>query len=240
MKNCRAFGRSCASRARGARASVPFGFTLIEVLVATSLLAVGLALTFATLRGASKATERADLVAHRGEQLRAVQGFVRTQINAALPIAFEFDIDSGEASFMRASPTRLEFVALMPGYLARGGPYLQTLELVPGGSGQQLLFTHQMLTPDGAAKEEREPVVLLEGIAEGSFQVRSIDEKSQPGPWQPKWDASAQLPPLVRLNIRFTDPARRWPEFVAATRLGVPIGGEIAVPLAIDASSGQR
>ena len=110
------------------------GFSLIEVLLATALLAAGLALAFGALVNATRATERAEAMAQRQERLRAVQGFLRTQLNGALPIAFEFNPDTGEASFFRMTRTKLEFVATMPGYLSRGGPYLQTLELVPGES----------------------------------------------------------------------------------------------------------
>ena len=201
------------------------GFTLMEVIVAISLLAFGLALTFATLRGATKATERAEIVAQRDERLRAVQTFLRTQLNAALPIAFVFDSETGEASFLRASSNKLEFVAIMPGYLSRGGPYLQTLEFARGSSGLQLVFQHQLLTSEGALDAEREPVVLLDGIAEGGFEIRKLDEQSRPGAWESAWDVSAQLPPLVRLKIRFNDNSRHWPEFVAATRLGGGQGG---------------
>ena len=215
------------------------GFTLIEVIVAISLLAFGLALTFGTLRGVTKATERAEIVSQRDERLRAVQGFLRTQLNAALPIAFVFDSETGEASFLRATSGKLEFVAVMPGYLSRGGPYLQTLEFARGSNGQQLLFRHQLLTTDGAADAEREPVVLLDGIAEGGFEVRNLDAQSRPGAWQPEWDVSAQLPPLVRLKIRFIDKNRRWPEFIAATRLGVAYGGNAPVQLAADGAGGQ-
>jgi general secretion pathway protein J len=197
------------------------GFTLIEVVIATSLLAIGLALSFASIRGAARATERAEILAQRQERLRAVQGFLRTQLNGALPIAFEFNPDTGEASFFRLSRTKLEFVATMPGYLSRGGPYLQTLELVPGEGGQRLVFQHQLLAPDGALKAERAPVVLLDGIAEAAFQVRSIDQDGKQAPWQRGWDVSAQLPPLVRLQLRFAEGSRRWPEFVAAPRLAV-------------------
>jgi general secretion pathway protein J len=227
--------RSRISTATRARATTRHsGFTLIEVIIAISLLALGLALSFGTLRGATKATERAENVAQRDERLRAVQGFLRTQINAALPIAFEFESETGEAKFLRASATKLEFVATMPGYLSRGGPYLQTLELVHGGKGEQLVFQHQLLTTDGALDAEREPVVLLDGIEDARFDVRTLDEQSRPGDWQPEWDTSAQLPPLVRLKIDFIDKRRHWPEFVAATRLGVATaaGGNATVRLA--------
>lgn len=208
------------------------GFTLIEVIIATSLLALGLALSFATIRGAGKATERAEAVSQRDERLRAVQGFLRTQLSAALPIAFVFDEQSGEAHFLRAGKDKIEFVAVMPGYLSRGGPYLQTIELVRGQNGQQLVFQHQLLTTDGALEAEREPVVLLDGIAEGGFDVEALDPQTRRGKWQPEWKVSAQLPPLVRLRIRFADGQRRWPEFVVAPRLGATFTDLDLVPVA--------
>lgn len=203
------------------------GFTLIEVVIAASLLAVGLALVFASIRGATRATERAEVQAQREERLRAVQGFMRAQITAAMPIAYQFSPETGEAKFFTLSSTKLEFVSNMPGYLSRGGPYLQTLELVPGEGGQRLLFQHQMLSSEGALPAEREAVVLFDGIAEASFDARTIDTSAKASPWQPRWEASAQLPPMVRLRLRFADGSRRWPEFVAAPRLAVAVAAPL-------------
>ena len=197
------------------------GFTLVEVLVAVGLLALGLALAFASLRGAARATGHAEQAAQREERLRAVQGFMRAQLTAAMPIPFEFDSDTGQANFLRVSPTKLEYVASMPGYLSRGGPYLQTLELVPGPDGQRLLFQHQMLGTEGPLKPEREPLVLLEGIADGRFEVRNIDPGGKPLSWESQWAVSSQLPPMLRLRLRFKDAALHWPELVVAPRLAV-------------------
>jgi len=208
------------------------GFTLIEVVIATSLLALGLAIAFGTLRSASRATARAEASAQREEHLRAAQNFLRTQLTSALPVPFEFDADTGAATFLRAKPGKLEYVGTMPGYLARGGPYLQTLELVRGQDGEQLRFQLQQLTSDGPAEPEREPVVLLDGIDEGSFEVRTIDEQGKPGPWQEKWSVSAQLPPQVRVRLRFRDTRRHWPELVVAMRLGAAYAATPPVPLA--------
>ena len=213
--------------ARGQR-----GFTLIEVVIATTLLALALAIAFGTLRSASRATARAEAAAQREERLRAAQSFLRTQLSSALAVPFEFDGESGAATFLRASPGKLEYVGTMPGYLARGGAYLQTIELVRGADGQQLRFQHQQLTSDGAMEAEREPVVLLDGIAEGSIEVRTIDEQGKPGRWQDRWQVSAQLPPQVRVRLRFRDERRDWPEMVVALRLGAAYAATVPVPLA--------
>jgi general secretion pathway protein J len=194
------------------------GFTLIEVVVALSLLAFGLALTFGTLRGATKATERAEATAQRSERLRAVQSFIRGQVSGALSIAYAIEESTGEPTFFRVDAHTLEFVAGMPGYLASGGPYLQTLELVPGEGGLQLVFQYRLLMPDGPLDAEREPEVLLEGIAEGGFEIRALDEKGEPLPWQPEWKAYGQLPALLRVNLRFADTRMRWPELLIPLR----------------------
>ena len=83
------------------------GFTLIEVVIATSLLALGLAIAFGTMRSAGRATAKAEASAQREERLRAAQGFLRTQLSSALPIPFEFDGESGAATFLRATPGKL-------------------------------------------------------------------------------------------------------------------------------------
>ena len=194
------------------------GFTLLEVVVALSLLAVALALALGTLRGATGATARAEATAQRDERLRAVQGLLRRQVGAALPMAMAIDPESGEAQVWRGESDELEFVAAMPGYLSRGGPHVQTLELV----GDRLQFQHAMLTPDGPLDPEREPTVLLDGIEQASFQYRTLDDTGRPGPWLDAWPNPSTLPPLVRLKVTFTDPARRWPELVLAPRLASP------------------
>jgi general secretion pathway protein J len=216
----------------------PVGFTLIEVLVALSLLAFGLALTFSTLRGASGASERAEKVAQRDERLRAVQGFLRRQLTMALPIAFEFDSRSGEATLFRASATKMEFVANMPGYMSRGGPYLQTLSLVHGEHGMQLQFVSQMLTSEGPLKAERAPEILLDGIAEAQFSFRSLDDNGRPGSWASSWPHSSQLPPLLKLSLRFDDPRYVWPDLVIPPRLATAITTTILAPNAQSSGGG--
>ena len=195
------------------------GFSLVEVMLATALLATGIALAFATFANAAKATERAGEMAQRNERLRAVQSFLRRQVEGALPLPFEFVDATGEATLFQSDGQTLRVVAGMPGYLSRGGPHLQTFELVRGNAGLQLEFSHQLLTPDGALEPEREPEVLLDGIAEARFEVRTLDDDGKPGDWTDDWPREGQFPRLVRLTLRMRDPRAQWPELVAAPRL---------------------
>jgi general secretion pathway protein J len=214
------------------------GFTLVEVLVAIGLLAFGMTLAIAALRGATQASSHAEATAQRAEHLRAVQGFLRMQLSGALPIAFQNDTDSGQATVVIGKNDELRFVAGMPGYLGRGGAYLQSFRLVSAAAGRQLTYEFQQLGPDGPLPAERPPQVLLDGIAEAHFEYRTIDGQGQPGAWHGAWNQTGTLPPLLRLRLRFSDPNNSWPDFVVAVRLGAasavasaqPESGEGAPP----------
>lgn len=196
------------------------GFSLVEVLLATALLATGIALAFGALANATRASERTEAVAQRNERLRAVQAFLRRQVEGAIALPFEFNETTGEAKLFTLDRDELQLVAPMPGYLSRGGPHLQTFRLVRGAGGLRLEFEHQLLTPDGPLPSERKPEVLLDGIAQGQFEVRSLDDLGEPGPWTRRWDAPSQMPRLVRLQLRLKEPRARFPELVMAPRLG--------------------
>ena len=209
------------------------GFSLIEVMLATALLAAGMALAFATLLNSTRATERAEAMAQRSERLRAVQAFMRRQIEGALAIPYDYDAGTGEATLFAADGDEVKLVAPMPGYLSRGGPYLQTFRLVRGGEGLRLEFEHQLLTPDGPIESERKPEVLLDGIADGGFTLRTLTDQGEPGEWTERWDAPGRMPRLVKLELRLRDPGATWPTLVvaprqAATVVSGPVAGLIS------------
>lgn len=210
------------------------GFSLVEMLLVVSLLATALALGFATLRNSAQATERAERVAQQQERLRAVQGFLRRQLADAMPLPMQ-PLEPGKpAEIFLAAPDAITFVAPMPGYLSRGGPYVQSFRLVPDGGGSlRLEFEHRLLTPEGPLDPERPPEVLLEGIDSGRFETRRFDDRGNAGGWTGDWDTPGEIPRLVRMSLRMNEGAGAWPTLVAAPRLGqsapVIASGEVRV-----------
>lgn len=213
------------------------GFSLVEVLLACTLLAAGIALGFAALRGATRATETASQLADRGERLRAVQGFLRRQVEAAMPLPMVPRKGVDPPRVFEADGMHLRLVAPMPGYLSRGGPYVQQFTLVRGTEGLRLEFQHQLLTPDGPIDPERPAEVLLDGIDEARFEMRELDEEGRPGPWQATWDANDRLPALVRLTVRMRDRRDRFPRLVAAPRLAHELSAYSVLPIDQDGTS---
>jgi general secretion pathway protein J len=201
------------------------GFTLLEVLVATALLAVGMALAFTTLRTATGSVARAEQLAAKTEQTRSAQRFVRRQVSSALPLVFERDQRTGQPQVLLGEPERMLFVASMPGHLSYGGPHLQVLEIVADSDrdrdGYRLQFAYRMRVGEAVveAGDQRPPVVLVDGIVDGGFQYRGMEDDGEVGDWRADWPFSNRMPMLVRLDIEFLDERRFWPPLAMALPL---------------------
>lgn len=208
------------------------GFTLIELLLATSILAAGLAIAFAALRTAGASVASAEAMIERTDRVRIVQQFLRRQFAAALPVAFERAQGELQAIVFEGEPEAMRFVAPMPGYLSRGGPHRQALRLARGGDGYRLEFEHTMMVGDQAVEpdEPRDPVALLDGIAEARFSYRGLDAGGELAEWSDTWEDGTQLPLLLRIELRFVDERMHWATFEAPLPLGA---GRVAAPAVI-------
>lgn len=205
------------------------GFTLIEVLLATVLLAAGLALAFTTLRAATATAQRGEAMAQRNERMRAVAGFLRARLVAAKPQAFTIDQDTGLPLRFTGDATRMRFVADLPEYLGHGGPYLHTLYLERSsavGEGIDLMLglaVQQPLDVGADAQPEPEPPEpLARDLQAVRFRYRALDADGRPGEWQEEWQTPERLPLQVEVSIRDGE-GRTWPRIVVA----LPLAGTV-------------
>lgn len=203
------------------------GFTLVEVLLATTLLAVGLTLAFATLMGATATARRGEEVAQANERIRAVQGFLRRRLAGARIAGFDTDTASGLPMRFVGDAGRMRFVADLPDYIGRGGPNLHDVRVVPDerGDGVRVLLDLAVVQAGtSVAEPQRPPEVLADGLREAGFRYRGLDAEGKLGPWQDEWTAVEQLPLLV--EARFVgDDGRPWPVLVVAPRLAAGSAG---------------
>jgi general secretion pathway protein J len=195
------------------------GFTLIEVLLATVLLAAGLALAFATLRSATAMVQRGETIAQRNERIRAVEGFLRRRISSAQAIAFAVDPNTQRQYRFVGEAQRMRFVADLPDYLGRGGPYLHDLVAADGGS--QLLASFAMVQAGQAVREAqpRPPEVLADNLRAVRFRYRGMDQEGKLGEWQDRWTAAESLPLQVSIDVQSAD-GQRWPGLVVSLAQG--------------------
>jgi len=201
------------------------GFTLIEVLLAFVLLALLMAGAWGGIRTATLSVERGEALIERTNKMRVAQEFMRRDLSQALSLVLTQDPATGQASVFEGSAEELTFIAQMPGYLGRGGPYVQRLAFERHEGDLRLVFRHALhngYDPEDQplAQPDREPVVLLEKIASGSFEYRALDDQGKLGEWTEDWEKKGAMPLLVRLQIEFTPEAHMtWPDLVVPIML---------------------
>jgi len=214
------------------------GFTLVELLLAITLMSILLGLTYSGLRAATHSSARGEAILAAGGELRAAHQFVRRQLNQMLPLPFELTDDVQELRIVfEGSANRIQYVAPMPGYLGAGGPQVQLLELAHGNDGGVLQFSNALL--QGFEQDHlyaRDPVILLERVESAGFEFLGRDEEGDLTGWTSTWEQMDQLPVAVRLNIKFSgDLNLRWPDLVAGVRVDEHAGqsGRRRVPNSI-------
>ncbi len=199
------------------------GFTLVELLLAITLMSILLGLTYSGLRAATRSSERGEKILAAGGELRAAHQFMRRQLNQMLPLPFAV-IDGNEEIrvVFEGDATRIRYVAPMPGYLGSGGPQVQLLEVMSADNGDLVVqFSHALL--QGFEEErlfDRDPVILLEGVDTADFEFLGKDENGEVTGWTTSWEQQGILPTAVRLNLEFSGGFNlRWPEFVAGDKV---------------------
>lgn len=206
------------------------GFTLIEVMLATLLLGVLLAGTYGAIRTTVKAMQSGESAVDTINRIRVAQEFIRRQISRGMPLGFDRDDSTGVNFVFEGKREFMRFVAPMPGYLSKGGPYVQTLELANARGGKELVFTHAMLNGFDLRQlreADLEPVMLVDRIRRGRFEYRGFDEEGKLGDWQDSWEDPSLTPVMVRIRLEMSDDSRAsFPE--------------MEIPLVLDVGSMRR
>lgn len=206
------------------------GFTLVELLLAVTLLSILLALTYGGLQATTRATDRGQKILEESGRLRMAHQFVRKQINQAIPMGFSQEEAQGATELVgkpsvmevfRGTAESIRFVGPMPGYLGFGGPQVQELTLLNGPNGLELVLTHAMVQGfEDTMLTEREPIVLIDHIQSANFKFLALDEEGEIAGWVSEWVEPNLLPVAVALDIEFEEEVYAdWPLLIAAVKV---------------------
>lgn len=206
---------------RGLR-TVEHGFTLLELLVAITLLGLLMAALFGGLRLGMRVWETADARLDASARIQIVQDFIRQRLTEALPLEGVLpelaEAGIGEPPF-QGTAEAVQFASLLPENLG-AGVYLMELVLSESwyadGRGD-LVLRWRPFEPDDQTTEEIEPEerVLIENIEALELSYFGTIDPAQPPDWWQAWEGQSELPRLVRLRVRFAeDDERQWPELI--------------------------
>ncbi len=205
------------------------GFTLLEILIAMTLLGLLMAMLFGGLRLGTRAWEASDARSAELARLEAVQGFIRRALTGAYPLLATSTDDAKRRIAFTGGAQAVAFTALMPAHFGVGGFYTITLTVEDGVDGARLVFRRRLYRsgdeeapppPPAAADDEEKEKILLDGFSKAEFSYFGAADKDETPSWRDEWQEQKSLPDLVRLRVTFADNDNRvWPELVIAPRI---------------------
>lgn len=174
------------------------GFTLVEVLVALTLLAAVSATLAGTIGFAGRGWSAASARSTGRDDAAAAQAFLRARLGEIATTG-----DGGEGADIGGGPDRLDFVAWWEPGGAPGGLHRFALGL--GADGLALAWERE----DGGGGGGRRV------LAPGATALRvaffgAAEPGAAPG-WSARWRPEDGAPALLRIEAGFADPARAWP-----------------------------
>jgi len=197
------------------------GFTLVELLVAMTLLAFLSITLFGGLRFGARSWEAVVDSSAERDRIASTQTFLRDRLGQlTLPgparlrqIDAEGRLDGG--------PDRVEFIAPWLSALSLGGLYRFTLWHDDTGNGR-LMLRWAPAEADPDALEELGDLagvrVLLDGVAAFSLSYYGAADGDAEPEWLDRWESPGAPPQLVRVDLAFADARLVWPVFIVAPK----------------------
>jgi general secretion pathway protein J len=198
------------------------GFTLLELLIALTLLGLITVMLYGGLhlaiRGAAIGERRAEI----SEQVRLIQSFIRREVSQVYPLVWRSNKGKQRVAFNGGSEA-LYFAVILPAHRGEGGLYLASIEAVHNDQGYQLIYSYRLARPeiqDFETKEApQERVVLVDDIERVELLYYGRQEKEDEARWHSRWKDRNNLPQLVRLRLKTVSLV--WPDLV------IPIYAEV-------------
>lgn len=198
------------------------GFSLLELLIAITILGFILTLLFSAFRLSQQSWDSAERRMDRNNQTLAGRAFLENLLTQAYPLRWK---KAPTLKFAFAGDAEhLNLVAELPPFLG-GGLQQAFLEIAPDESEPEkyrLLFRHAPLrqdAPDFDAEGLSEGRTIIDKANKISFFYYGRDPANPspppdaPAQWYPEWRDARHMPLLLRIQIDSEPP---WPDIYAA------------------------
>lgn len=218
-------------RAR-ARTSPARGFTLIEVLIALTLLSLLMLALTGAMRAMGQTSERVEQRIEAEEDYRIAQAFLRDILaQASARVSNQMAAGGAQrAVFFAGQPDALAWIGIMPARHGLGGRHYMRLALESGPNGTDLVLRYAPW--NGAPTFTDWGSAVAQPLVHGAQALSLRYQHPLTGQWLPAWPP-ADLPPGGNLflpsaiELAIDGPVPAWPPVVVALR-----GGFISDPTA--------
>ncbi|MGH1481825.1 MAG: PulJ/GspJ family protein [Geminicoccales bacterium] len=197
------------------------GFTLMELLVATTLLGILMVALFGGLRLGTRVWEVSDRTLAASEEKQAIRNFLRSRFEQALPIA------SGNQTepLFKGTGTSLSFASVMP--ISLGADlFLMELVLKPrprsDGIRDLVLRWRPIGTTNEIGADDVVERIMIEDVAGLTLQYFGAEQRTSPAAWTTNWHDQESLPSLIKVELQFAaNDQRDWQPLIVSPRIDV-------------------
>ena len=203
------------------------GFTLLELAIALTLLALMASVLYGALGFAGRSWEGGEAKAEATAGMRLSHGFLRTQLEAQHPLRMrkipEFPL------LFSGTATELRFAAPLPARVTGGGIWYYRV-LVKSENDRSRLVLERVL-PDVDAPslpefDKTERSILAEDVKELRVEYLGHDTgavRTTAPTWRERWDDPNRLPLLIRVDV-VPKVGAPWPSLFVAPRQALESG----------------
>lgn len=184
------------------------GFTLLEMLVALTLLALLLTVTFTSFVTLNQSAQRVETISVNNHRFVSISRFIMDKISSAQPVSWVSE-DNGVLNsdqnllFLKGSDSAMTWLGVMSPTQHLGGVHFMRLM---SNDQQTLVFQwlpFDQLSPDWSRAQE---YPLITGLS--ALSIEYFDASTSA--WMNDWGANKGLPRLVRFSI--TEDEVSWPD----------------------------
>lgn len=223
-------GRKAVSRAKSNS-----GFTLIEVLIAMTLLSIMVVLLFSSMRICAQSWEQGENKITDVNEVAVVYNFFQRHLSLAIPLANDFltqdNMNAADQAGIGSMTERdnktlafqgkqqsLQFVSVFPASAGRSGMQLFSIEPRQQDGEQVINVTLTPFYPAAEGEEWRkEEVVLLRHVSDFKLAYFGAVDGESESRWQDEWLEKDVQPQLVKISINTTN-GIFWPEMIIALK----------------------
>lgn len=189
------------------------GFTLIEVLIAMTLLGIMAVLLFGSMKICADSWQKGEDKITEVNDVAVVYQFFQHHLSTAKPLWDDFSEENKVFAFQGRNQA-LQFVSAFPASAKKSGPQLFSLKLINDGDGQAIQASITPFYPVADGEEWRkEEITLLRHVRSFSLSYFGLDEYQPEGLWQDDWLEKETSPRLVKIKIA-RDDGSFWPEMI--------------------------
>lgn len=190
------------------------GFTLLEMMIAFSLLALLFLALFSSFNTIGRGWEAADRKLLKTEDTRLISEFLRNQLSQTIVVQIKGE--NGPVYAFEGTDHYVRYAAPLQPLQNQGGIYLIELAVGLDRDGRKLEMRYAPYRPDmdwDEALKEVEPVLVYSGLGLVHFDYYAAESDKEDPRWESEWLEQPVYPLLMRVKIEGKD-HQIWPELV--------------------------